>query len=185
MAIPSGFARSELACNLREHDMSPVAARALLGPDTLIGKSVHTAAGAALAAGADYILAGHVYPSASKPGRSPLGVAGFAAIVAAAPCPVLAIGGVTPERVQEVVQAGAHGVAVIGAIAEADDPRAAASALRTALEDAIQAHGKEPADERHAQSGQPRQQRSRSSSTARRPRSPPGRRSTISWPASA
>jgi thiamine-phosphate pyrophosphorylase len=130
--------------HLRERDMSPATARAELGPDVLIGKSVHTAEGATLAAGADYILAGHVYPSASKPGRPPLGVAGFAAIAAAAPCPVLAIGGVTSERVQEVVQAGAHGVAVIGAIAEADDPKAAASALRTALAGAVQAHGKEP-----------------------------------------
>jgi thiamine-phosphate pyrophosphorylase len=128
---------------LREHDMSLVAARALLGPDILIGKSVHTAAGAALAAGADYILAGHAYPSASKPGRPPLGVAGFAAIAAAAPCPVLAIGGITPERATEVVQAGAHGVAVIGAIAEADDPRAAASALRTALDEALRNRAKE------------------------------------------
>jgi thiamine biosynthesis protein ThiS len=123
--------------HLRERDMTPAAARALLGANALIGKSVHTEEGASLAAGADYLLAGHVFPSASKPGRSPLGVAGLAAIAAAAPCPVLAIGGITPERVPEVVRAGALGVAVIGAIAEADDPRAAAAALRAALDDAL------------------------------------------------
>jgi thiamine biosynthesis protein ThiS len=132
-----------IGLHLRERDVSPAAVRAMLGPDMLIGKSVHTAEGSALAAGADFVLAGHVYPSASKPGQPPLGISGFSAIAAAAPCPVLAIGGITPERVPEVVQAGAHGVAVIGAIAEADDPRAAASALRTALDEALQRHAKE------------------------------------------
>jgi thiamine biosynthesis protein ThiS len=133
-----------IGLHLRERDMTPAVARALLGGATLIGKSVHSAEGASLATGADYLLAGHVFPTASKPGRPPLGAAGFAAIVAAAPCPVLAIGGIMLDRVAEVVQAGAHGLAVIGAIAEADDPGAAASALRAALDDALAIHGKEP-----------------------------------------
>jgi thiamine-phosphate pyrophosphorylase len=124
--------------HLRERDISPAAARALLGPEMLIGKAVHDAVGASRAAGADYLLAGHVYPSPSKPGMPPLGLTGLTEIVAAAPCPVLAIGGITPERVAEVIGAGAHGVAVIGAIAEADNPRAAAAALRTALDAALQ-----------------------------------------------
>ncbi len=123
--------------HLRERDPIPVDARGLLGPTTLIGRSVHSVREAAASVGMDYLLAGHVYPSASKPGRPPLGIAGFADIVAAAPCPVLAIGGITPERAAEVVHAGAHGVAVIGAIAEADDPRAAAGALHGALDEAL------------------------------------------------
>jgi thiamine biosynthesis protein ThiS len=119
--------------HLRERDPLPAAARAILGPDFLIGRSVHSVEEAGHAAGADYLLAGHVYPSASKPGRAPLGLERFAAIAAAAPCPVLAIGGITAERVPEVLRAGAHGVAAIGAIVEADDPRAAAATLRAAL----------------------------------------------------
>jgi thiamine monophosphate synthase len=123
--------------HLRERDLPPAEARALLGAEATIGKSVHAADTAARVAGADYLLAGHVYPSRSKPGLPPLGLPGLAAIVAAAPCPVLAIGGITPERVAEVVRAGALGIAVIGAIAEADDPRAAAASLRAALEEAL------------------------------------------------
>jgi thiamine biosynthesis protein ThiS len=69
----------------------------------------------------------------------------LAAIVAAAPCPVLAIGGITPERIAGVVRAGAYGVAVIGAIAEAADPHAAAAALRAALDEAIYIQAQESA----------------------------------------
>jgi len=126
--------------HLRERDMSPIAARDHLGPRVAIGRSVHTPEGAAAEAGADYILAGHVYPSPSKPGLPPLRIAGLASIVAVAPCPVIGIGGITPARVAEVTQTGARGVAVIGAIAEAGDPRAAAAALRVAVDRALQHH---------------------------------------------
>jgi thiamine biosynthesis protein ThiS len=123
--------------HLRERDMTPAAARAALGPRVPIGRSVHSPEGAIAATGADYVLAGHVYPSPSKPGLAPLGPAGLAQIVAVAPCPVIAIGGITPERVTEIIQTGARGVAVIGAIVEADDPRAAARALRVAVDRAL------------------------------------------------
>ncbi len=126
--------------HLRERDMAPDAARAILGPGVAIGRSVHTPEGAAAATGADYVLAGHVYPSPSKPGLPPLGPAGLSRIVAVAPCPVIAIGGITPDRVAEVMQAGARGVAVIGAIVEARDPRAAARALRVAVDHALEHH---------------------------------------------
>jgi thiamine biosynthesis protein ThiS len=108
-----------------------------------IGRSVHTPAGAAAATGADYVLAGHVYPSPSKPGLPPLGLAGLANIVAVAPCPVIAIGGITPDRLAEVVRVGARGVAVIGAIVAAEDPRAAARALRVAVDQALWHHQEE------------------------------------------
>ena len=131
--------------HLRERDEHPATARALLGPAVLIGKSAHAPAGAAGAAGADYVLAGHVFASKSKPGRRPLGVSGLRAMVNVAPCPTLAIGGITPRRVPRVVRAGAHGIAVVGAIAEADDPRAAAADLRAALDSAMSAQPKEAA----------------------------------------
>jgi thiamine biosynthesis protein ThiS len=129
--------------HLRERDMTPAEARAALGPMVPIGRSVHSPEGAAAAAGADYVLAGHVYPSPSKPGLPPLGPAGLAQIVAVAPCPVIAIGGITPDRVPEVIATGARGVAVIGAIVEADDPRAVAGALRVAVDRALQHCGVE------------------------------------------
>jgi thiamine biosynthesis protein ThiS len=129
--------------HLRERDMPPNAARAVLGPRVAIGRSVHTPEGAAAATGADYVLAGHVYPSPSKPGLLPLGIAGLASIVVVAPCPVIAIGGITPDRVAEVIQAGTCGVAVIGAIVEAGNPRAGAEALRVAVDHALQHHQEE------------------------------------------
>jgi thiamine biosynthesis protein ThiS len=129
--------------HLRERDMTPAAARAALGPNVPIGRSVHSPDGAVAATGADYVLAGHVYPSASKRGWAPLGSAGLARIVAAAPCPLIAIGGITPERVTEVIQTGARGVAVIGAIVEAEDPRIAARALRVAVDRALQHYEEE------------------------------------------
>jgi len=129
--------------HLRERDMAPHAARAVLGPGVAIGRSVHTAEGAAAATGADYVVAGHVYSSPSKPGLPPLGIAGLAGIVAVAPCPVIAIGGITPDHVAEVMRAGARGVAVIGAIVEAQDPRSAARALRVAVDHAQQHHQEE------------------------------------------
>ena len=129
--------------HLRERDMTPAAARAALGPTVPIGRSVHSPEGAVAATGADYVLAGHVYPSPSKRGSAPLGPAGLARIVAAAPCPLIAIGGITPERVTEVIQTGARGVAVIGAIVEAEDPRAAARTLRVAVDRALQHYEEE------------------------------------------
>jgi thiamine-phosphate pyrophosphorylase len=141
---PGAAREAGTGLHLRERDTTPAAARAVLGPGALIGRSVHSSQSAIAATGADYVLAGHVYPSASKPGLEPLSLAGLAAIVAAAPCPVLAIGGIAPGRVAEVIQTGASGVAVIGAIAESDDPRAAAKALRTALDHALQARETEP-----------------------------------------
>jgi thiamine biosynthesis protein ThiS len=125
--------------HLRDGELSPREARAHLGPGLPIGQSVHAAAGAAKATGADYVLAGHVFPSLSKPGRKPLGVAGLATITAAAPCPVLAIGGIVADRVAAVVRAGAAGIAVIGAIAAADDPETAAAELRHVLDQALAA----------------------------------------------
>jgi len=137
---PQAAMATRSGLHLRERDMPPNAARAVLRPRVAIGRSVHTPEGAAAATGADYVLAGHVYPSPSKPDLLPLGIAGLASIVAVSPCPVIAIGGITPDRVAEVIQAGACGVAAIGAIVEDGDPRAAAAALRVAVDRALQHH---------------------------------------------
>ena len=113
-------------------------ARAKLGPGAIVGRSVHAPEAAAASAGADYLLAGHVVPTPSHPGTPPLGLAGLARIAAAAPCPVLAVGGIDPGNVAAVVRAGAAGVAVIGAIVAAEDPERAARALREALAAALE-----------------------------------------------
>jgi thiamine-phosphate pyrophosphorylase len=74
-----------------------------------------------------------VYRTASHPGRAPLGVAAVAA-VARLGLPVIAIGGVTPERIAELRAAGAYGVAAIRALWDAADAAGAAGAARAMLE---------------------------------------------------
>lgn len=100
------------------------------------GRSVHgsEAASRARRDGVAYIVAGTIFPSVGKPGIPPAGVEGLRAMCAAAhPVPVYAIGGLSAARAGEVRAAGAHGVAVVGAILEADAPEAAARALVKAL----------------------------------------------------
>ncbi|MDP2674056.1 MAG: thiamine phosphate synthase [Dehalococcoidia bacterium] len=102
----------------------------------LVGRSVHSAEAArrALAEGADYIVAGPVYETRSHAGVEPAGLALIEEIASAVRVPVLAIGGITTERVEEVVRAGASGVAVISAVlAQPAEGGAAAKALRRAL----------------------------------------------------
>jgi thiamine-phosphate pyrophosphorylase len=102
----------------------------------LVGRSVHSAEAARRpdVVGADYLVAGPVYETRSHPGVEPAGLALVEEIARAVRVPVLAIGGVTAGRVEEVVRAGASGVAVISAVLAQPDPRAAAEALRRALD---------------------------------------------------
>jgi thiamine-phosphate pyrophosphorylase len=114
---------------------SPKAARSRL-PGALVGASAHSAAEAAalLRAGADYVTVSPVFPTASKPGYGPvLGIDGLAGIVAATPGPVVALGGITPRNASLCRAAGAQGVAVMGEIMRAADPRAAVESLIRAL----------------------------------------------------
>lgn len=103
-------------------------------PGLAVGRSVHDAgeARAAAAEGADFLVAGAVYATASHPGAAPAGP-GLVRDAAAAGPPVLAIGGVTAERTAEVLAAGASGVAAIRALWDAADPAAAARAFLAAL----------------------------------------------------
>jgi thiamine-phosphate diphosphorylase len=98
-----------------------------LEPRWWIGKSVHDLreAEAARAGGADYLLVGPLYRTATHPDREPLGLARLGPIVGLG-LPVIAIGGVTPQRVSEVRRAGAYGVAAIRALWDAADPADAA-----------------------------------------------------------
>lgn len=119
-------------------DSLPIAtARALVGPGKLIGYSAHGAEEAATAQreGADFIFAGSIYPTASHPGVVPGGSGLLEKCVAACAIPVLAIGGVQPERVPEVQRTGAYGIAVIGAVWDAPDPVQAGEQLAKLLDE--------------------------------------------------
>jgi len=105
---------------------SPEAARARL-PNALIGVSAHVAdeAAALLRAGADYVTVSPVFLTASKPGYGPaLGLEGLAHIVAAAPGPVVALGGITAQNAALCLSAGARGLAVMGEVMRSADPQA-------------------------------------------------------------
>ena len=121
---------------LPERGLSVRDARSIVGDRLLVGCSVHDAGGAARAAaeGADYVLAGNVYASRSKPGMAGRGPGFIADVAATARLPVIALGGVTAERVPEVMAAGAAGIAVISAILAARDPSVAAADLRNAVD---------------------------------------------------
>jgi thiamine-phosphate diphosphorylase len=111
VAVASGAA----GVNLPERDVGIEFARGLIRRG-LIGRSVHSldAARRAQDEGADFVIYGPVWSSASHPGAEAVGVEALARVAAAVRIPVLAIGGVTEARVAEVQRAGAAGHAAIG-----------------------------------------------------------------------
>lgn len=126
------------AVQLPELGLPVAEARHLLGQEALIGRSVHSWEEAVRAQdeGADYVVLGSIYPTPSHPQLSPLGTEVLAQVATSLTIPVIAIGGITVDKVKEVIQAGAAGVAVIRAILGAEDPALAASRLRGALDEA-------------------------------------------------
>jgi thiamine-phosphate pyrophosphorylase len=110
--------------------------RAVAGRRLRIGVSVHSLEDAVDAElkGADWVTYGPVYDTPSKrPYGAPQGLERLATVARGLRIPVVAIGGITPERVREVRQAGARGVAVISAILAADSPADATRRFREAL----------------------------------------------------
>jgi thiamine-phosphate pyrophosphorylase len=124
--------------HLGDDDLPVGVARAQLGSEALVGRSVSTVEGAKRAeeAGADYLGVGAVYETASKktkPEQTEIGLERVQAVCEAVSIPVVGIGGVTHERAGDVVAAGADGVAVVSEITQADDPEAATRRLAEAV----------------------------------------------------
>ena len=125
--------------HLGQGDPGAGRAREILGPDAVIGVSAGTRAEAARVdkALADYVGVGPLYATPTKPDAGPpIGISGLTALHAAlAPLPVVAIGGIGAGNAAEVMASGAaDGIAVVSAICGADDPQAAARALRREIE---------------------------------------------------
>jgi len=133
---------------LLETGLPPREARALarsagrVDSSFLIGCSAHSVAAVLEAeqGGADFALLGTVFASASHPGSTPGGTALVIAARAATRLPLIAIGGITAATAPRALAAGADGVAVIRAIAEAPVPSEAAAALRRAVDAARRSH---------------------------------------------
>jgi thiamine-phosphate diphosphorylase len=121
---------------LPEHGISPRQARTLLPDPCLVGVSVHSVEAAmnAESEGADYVLAGHIFETGSKPGAPGRGIDFLRAVVAAVDIPIVAIGGIDTSNARAVMESGAHGLAVISAILGADDPARVAAELHEIID---------------------------------------------------
>jgi thiamine-phosphate pyrophosphorylase len=121
--------------HLGARDATVAEARALLGPDAIVGVSGYDEEERVAAIDpsvVDYAGLSSPYPSLSKEKRTPPPER-FAALVRFSPVPVYAIGGLTPERTPALMAAGCHGVAAIAALYSAPDPAAAVARFLAAL----------------------------------------------------
>ncbi|OBF92880.1 thiamine-phosphate diphosphorylase [Mycobacterium sp. 852002-51163_SCH5372311] len=123
--------------HLGQGDLPPAVAREIVGPDTLIGLSTHDpgqVADALKAADGDYFCVGPCWPTPTKPGRAAAGLPLVRAAAGMRPDkPWFAIGGIDAQRLPDVLEAGARRIVVVRAITAAEDPRAAAERLSSAL----------------------------------------------------
>jgi thiamine-phosphate pyrophosphorylase len=132
--------------HLGQDDLPPRAARPLLRPGMVLGRSTHTVGQAreAQADGADYIAVGSMFPTRTKPDFQLVGPELIRAIRPETRSPLVGIGGVTRENVAEVIRAGADGVAVISAVCGAPDPAAATREFLAAIRAARDLTGRRP-----------------------------------------
>lgn len=122
--------------HLGQDDLPLRVARDIVGPDTLIGRSAHDRqqVNAAIAEDVDYFCVGPCWPTPTKPGRPAPGLT-LVRNTADLACdkPWFAIGGIDAARLSDVLDAGARRIVVVRAITGAEDPRAAAEKLSSAL----------------------------------------------------
>ena len=132
IAIASGADGAHLG----QDDFPIPLARELLGDNRIIGGSAATMEEAekCLSAGADYVGFGPVYPTGSKDDAGPVsGIDTLRKIVETIPIPIIAIGGIDEENTPEIIQAGAHGIAVISAVCCKENPEEATKGLYEAI----------------------------------------------------
>jgi len=122
--------------HLGQEDLPPVAARRLLGPGRLIGRSTSSMdhLRQAIADGCDYVGVGPIQATPTKPGRLPVGLDYVRQATSFSPIPCFAIGGVDSDNAPQAMGAGAHGVAVVRALMGATNPGAVTRRLLQAIE---------------------------------------------------
>lgn len=115
--------------HLGRRSLPVVAARRMLPPHTLVGASVHgpDEARQAWSEGADYLIVGTIYSTPSHPGRPGAGTIHLKRVGAAGEGPLIAIGGVTVDRLEACIRAGAHGAATLRGVWSSGDPASGAS----------------------------------------------------------
>ncbi|SHE87775.1 thiamine-phosphate diphosphorylase [Desulfacinum infernum DSM 9756] len=125
--------------HLGQDDMPVPMARRLLGPERIIGVTVHNAEEIrrAQAQGADVLSIAPVFATSTKPDhQTPLGIQGLRKLAGLCERPVVAIAGITLENAADVIRAGVDGVCVVSAVMAAPDPETAARELRRRVEEA-------------------------------------------------
>lgn len=122
--------------HLGQRSIPPPAARELLGPQRLLGLSVHGPGEVPepREGELDYLFVGTIFPSASHPGGPVGGMERIGAVAGVTELPLMAIGGISPRGVRDVLAAGAHGVAVLEAVWSAADIGLAVEELLEVLE---------------------------------------------------
>jgi thiamine-phosphate pyrophosphorylase len=124
-------------CHVGQSDLPAEAARAIVGPDAILGLSIDEVqqADAVDPELVDYLAYGPFAATATKPDAgAPVGADGLAAVRKRIMLPLIAIGGIDAHNVAQAVRAGADGIAVVGAIMAATEPEAASRKLRTAID---------------------------------------------------
>jgi thiamine-phosphate pyrophosphorylase len=128
--------------HLGQEDLPVPVAKRLMGAGKLVGCSTHSVEQALEAerAGADYLAVGPIYPTPTKPGYGSVGLGLIARVRAQTARPMVCIGGIDHATLPEVLQAGAECVAVVRAVCAAEDPAAAARALKQLLLQSVVPH---------------------------------------------
>jgi len=125
-----------------QDDAPPALARRLLGPDAIVGLSTHAPMDLdeAIQEPVDYVSAGPVTETPTKPGRPATGIRYLTYVVERAkPLPWFVTGGVTPESMKLMAAAGARRFVVVRWLTEAEDPKANAAAMREAIDRVVSA----------------------------------------------
>ena len=118
--LPEGF----------ESDAGEIA----LTPDRLLSRSIHPPVNDVEGIEADYLILGNVFETDSKPGKIGIGVGALESVIRSKREPIIAIGGIAPENVGNVLAAGAYGVAVRSFIIGSSDPEQATRAIREEID---------------------------------------------------
>ena len=118
-----------------QDDDAVARARHTLGPGKIVGKSTHSLAQAAAAVteGADYIGFGPLFATPTKPGRPAIGLHDIAEAHRLVPLPIFCIGGIKPDNLSSVLDAGARRVVIVSALLQAPDPEAATRTVKDRL----------------------------------------------------
>jgi thiamine-phosphate pyrophosphorylase len=143
--VDVALAAGAAGCHVGQSDLPAEDARAMLGPDAILGLSID-AVGQARAADpeqVDYVAHGPFAATGTKPDAgSPVGASGLAVVRELSELPLIAIGGIDAGNAADAIRAGADGIAVVSAIVAAPDPEAASRELRSIVEGARREQGK-------------------------------------------